>query len=207
MSELKDKYLSFYADLEKSPDDWTTRLVFADWLQVQWEESKASIDGVLCHVLAQGQRWQVENKKRPSTGVRTTYAHATDIYTWFFRDTATQFASDHSVLSLQLEPCFVHLNCDVMHINNVIFTQFHSAELNLAEAIRLYKRCREVQDEFLKLSPPHPAFLVVVVNRSSGTFRNVEVSATQIRKRVFPEHFGWFGNEVHLMKKPQRPVT
>lgn len=42
----------FETRLEKHPDDWDTRLVYADWLDEEGD-----------HVAANGQRWQAHNHK------------------------------------------------------------------------------------------------------------------------------------------------
>lgn len=47
----------FQTHLEQSPDDWEMRLVYADWLEERRESIRAN-----------GQRWQVENGKRPDKG-------------------------------------------------------------------------------------------------------------------------------------------
>lgn len=44
----------FQKSLDRDPNDWETRLVYADLLEELGEP-----------VLANGQRWQVENRKRP----------------------------------------------------------------------------------------------------------------------------------------------
>lgn len=44
----------WWALLAQSPSDWDLRLVFADWLEDHDEPE-----------LAQGQRWQVEHRRRP----------------------------------------------------------------------------------------------------------------------------------------------
>lgn len=43
----------FQAQLDKSPDDWRYRLVYADWLEKQGDN------------FCETQRWMVRNKKRP----------------------------------------------------------------------------------------------------------------------------------------------
>ena len=45
---------AFEEMLDAKPADWTTRIIFADWLEEQGD-----------HVAARGQRWMVRHRKKP----------------------------------------------------------------------------------------------------------------------------------------------
>jgi uncharacterized protein (TIGR02996 family) len=45
---------AFEERLELNPADWTTRIIYADWMEEQGD-----------HIAARGQRWMARHKKRP----------------------------------------------------------------------------------------------------------------------------------------------
>jgi hypothetical protein len=60
---------TFFADLEKNPEDWKVRGVLADWYE---DSGRADLAGCL--------RWMVNHKKRP-------YHGSSKVFTWFNADT------------------------------------------------------------------------------------------------------------------------
>lgn len=59
---IKGERGRFESQLSLEPDDWTTRLVYADWLEEHGES-----------ILSDGQRWQAANKKYPALMPSASY--------------------------------------------------------------------------------------------------------------------------------------
>ncbi len=124
----------------ESPDDWDSRLVYADWL----EDEGLS-------VLATGQRWQAAHKRHPAVDLRSeTYEYhphsvpnwktiqlRPPTYNWYSYDYLplgyyTVTSGVWMLLIDELRDLVFHY-----HYHYVIYSTRHGAEAALAEALHI----------------------------------------------------------------------
>jgi len=118
-------YKQFYKELELAPDDWDTRLIFADWLEEQGEST-----------LSNGQKLQVEHKKYPDKVIQDVSLNAetitsTSFWCWCHYWKSLRF-SHHSHLTLELIKEVAHVKNSTIAVAKYVYRK-KFATINQAE--------------------------------------------------------------------------
>lgn len=85
---IQSHFEQMYAPIQKNPDDWDHRGILADWLE---EQEDAVINcgsfAVRADVLAAGQRWQIEERRRPEKAYHSRFETSRNVpersYDWW----------------------------------------------------------------------------------------------------------------------------